>query len=210
MAEEVIAGPQAVVDAITARLGAQVRVELSLLEAKLGRPVPAPTDPDEPDLWRIPGTGDDDPGLFASTPRVSIQPEEYPAFLTVLQGTRPTRIEDMDEGRPTRRVPYVLRTWVLCRHWGFEEVSAARNRYAIAVEQVLLRSAVLGVGMEIKPDGWTSSYSDVDVADDDTRAYAGWWLEYVVESVEHLGDVMLAGGPDQPLGITIQVHPEAD
>lgn len=204
MPSELLAGCEPVLAALKARLEAGLPAERQLFEDAQGPPTPPPDDPDEADIWRL-------PGLYATEGRYNLQPDDYPAILVVPQRSLPTRIVDFHEGRATRIVPWVVRTWVLCRHWGYPEVQAVRNRLAVVVEQTYLRRLHLNATMAIVAGGWTSSYSDVDVDDDDSRSYAGWWLEMIVESTEHLGDPQLAPAvPGDPLDVSLVVHPAAD
>lgn len=203
MPDEVLDGADTVAEALRARLEAQVPAELALLEAAKGRPTPVPEDLSDPDLWRP-------PGLYAGEDRPNLQADDYPALLVVVQHTNPSRVIDMVEGRATRVVPYVVRTWALCRHWGWAEVAAARNRLALGVESAYLRGLRLDAKRSIVADGWRTSYSDVGVGLEDERSYAGWWVEMVVEQTEHLGDPALAPLPGNDLAIDLRVHPAAD
>jgi len=196
---------------LVSRLQAQLPAELAGLELELGRPTPAPED-DDPDFWAPDQwwTGDPDSrGLIAATDRTRLEPEDYPAVLVVPRSTLEAQVVDLSLGRVERIVPYVVRTFVFVRHWGDEEVAAARDRLALAVEQAYLRQLRLSPAAAFRAgDGWASSYSEVGVNPEDQRSYAGWYLDTIVDQAEQLADVMLApGDPGDELDPTVVVHP---
>lgn len=202
MADEVLPGAEVLIRELMSRLEQQVPLELGLIETARGRPAPAPTDPGETDLWRP-------PGLYATSDRAILEPDDYPAVLGIVQHTLPARVVDIVDGRDVYVVPYVVRVWAFVRHWGYPEVEACRSRLGAGVLQALLRRRQITPAIELLPGGWRTSYSEVGVSADDERSYGGWWVEFTAEQVEILGDVMRA--PSGPvLDIDLRVHPEAD
>lgn len=199
-AGEVFGGFDPVIEAVAARLEARVPDELVRLEAVYGRPVPPPG-PGEPDLWRP-------PGLYARADRAILEPDDYPAVLVVPQHTDPAEVIDIADGAVVWSIPYVLRVWLMCRHYGGQgtEVAACRTRLAVGCLSALFRAPRLSGTMAVSLAGWRQSWSDVGVDDDDQSTLAAWWLELTVDSVESVSLDSIANADT----LTLSVHPEAD
>lgn len=192
-------GIEAVLAVVKARLAATVPDELARLEVAHGRPVPPPDDPAEPDLWRP-------PQLYATAPRAILEPDDYPAVYLDPLDTGLARITDVVDGAVEWSIPYSLRVWLMCRHYGTDEVTACRNRLGLAVLSALFRAPRLDPLRAVALDGWRQSWSDVGIRDEDTSTVAGWWVQVTVNAVEAvtLDPVAVAET------LTLTVHPEAD
>lgn len=196
----VLGGFDPVIAAVAGRLETSVPAELDRLEVAYGRPVRLPGHGEE-DLWRP-------PGLYARADRAVLEPDDYPAVLVVAQHTDPAEVVDLVDGAVVWRIPYVLRVWVMCRHYGGqgEEVAACRNRLALAVLQALFRAPRLSATMAVSLAGWRQSWSDVGVDDLDQSTVAGYWVELTVDATESVtGDTVARADT-----VTVVVHPEAD
>lgn len=128
------------------------------------------------------------PRFYATHEAPQLALDEWPAVVVVGQEAGDLRLVDrLDEGASYGDVyeaTYRLRVFTFARAQSYAEVSAARDRLALAVRQVLLEELSVGDDdARVDPTSIRESYSDV-MPDELGRSVAAAFLEVAITLTE--------------------------
>lgn len=187
-------GPEGARTAVADHLGGLLPAELADLEARLALPagsLPAPA------AILMPR----DPGRLL---RLSI--DQFPAIVVnVLDTARLARFEVADDGARRYEVRYRFRVFTFARHQDADTATTLRDRYTLAVREVLLRRPTLAlVEGVIDETTWRESLSETSPADQ-TTSIAAAFAEFEATILEDLSPRSPAAAPDPVAGWTGEV-----
>lgn len=187
-------GPEGARVAVADHLGGLLPAELADLEARLALPagsLPAPA------AILMPR----DPGRLL---RLSL--DQFPAIVVnVLDTARLTRFDVADDGTRRYEVRYRFRVFTFARHQDADTATILRDRYTLAVREVLLRRPTLAlVEGVVDETTWRESLSETSPADQ-TSAIAAAFAEFEATILEDLAPSSAAAAPDPAAGWTPEI-----
>jgi hypothetical protein len=111
----------------------------------------------------------------------------YPAVLVIGQTMSASRPIDIIDGSQVWQFDYVLQAWVFVRAEGYAAVALLRNRYLLAVREVLMGNPIASDVVTVavrKP--WAEVYSAVAAEEKTKRSIAGAYVQFTAEVFETL------------------------
>lgn len=185
-------GFEGALDAVLDHVEANIRPKLTELRSRLGEQGPL--------THRVLP----DPQLFTTENRAQIPLSKYPAIMAI--GRARGGFKDIDR---TRRgiiyaVRYRLRLYTWVRSRGFAAATLVRNRYSLALSELLLEKPSLSTGNGyVMPETFDERPAE-SVRDKQGRSIAATFLEFDV-TIEELVGRPVAHEP--PLTAEIEVQP---
>lgn len=126
------------------------------------------------------------PALIATPDRHRIEGEEWPALFVVSQGAPALRRVDVaEDGATVFERSYSMRVYLYVRDQSFEAAADLRDRYTLAVAEVLLDNQNLDGSGHVEETSLTQSDSEL-LADSAGRSTGAAYIDFELRLVELL------------------------